>query len=99
MIAIALQTRTFIASDKRVLCGRRTLLALETNASMALETNKFVAGDKQFSARDECVEKARSNVNHTHAQYYYCRTGQKNFENAKKDKSKAIKIRSYYILL
>ena len=49
-------TNVFIASNKRILCWRRTLLAMETNV--------FCAEDKHFSALDECVENACSNFSH-----------------------------------
>ena len=48
----------FIASDERVLCWGRTLLALKTNA--------FHAGDEHFSAGDAHVENAvRVSATHT----------------------------------
>ena len=50
----------FIASDERVLCRGRTLLALEMNA--------FHAGDEHLSTRDARVENAGSSFSHTHTQ-------------------------------
>ena len=60
-IRITLQMNMFIASDKCTLCGGRTLLVLETNA--------VCAGDKHFSAGDECVKNARLNFS-THTASY-----------------------------
>ena len=50
----------FIASDERVLCWGRTLLALE----------RVHPEDEHFSAGDERVENARSSVSHTHTASY-----------------------------
>ena len=55
---ITLQASMFITSNKRVLCWRRTPLALEMNT--------FRAGDEHFGPGDEHIENARSNFNHTH---------------------------------
>ena len=61
-ILMTLQANMFIASDERILCWGRTLLALETNA--------FHAGNGHFSAGDERIEIVHSSLSHTHAASY-----------------------------
>ena len=66
---MTLQINKFTASDERVLCWGRTLLALETNAFNA-GGEHFSTGDEHFSAGDEHVENARSTFSHTHTHSY-----------------------------
>ena len=60
---ITLQMNRFIAivTDKRVMCWRQTLLAVDMHT---FHTN----GDKHFSAGDEQAENVHSNFSHTHSQ-------------------------------
>ena len=51
-----------IASDERIVCCRRTFLALDTHAFCT-------GGDEHFSAGDEHVETCvRISITHTHSQ-------------------------------
>ena len=59
----------FVRADERVLCWRRTFLALDTHAFRAGGDEHFSAGDEHFSAGDEHVEtRVRISVTHTHSQ-------------------------------